>query len=131
MAYQFETYQNGFVIRLKDKVTFEEMEEFDNALYAHPKFDSHRFQIYDVLDADLSPIDTDEITMVAGTDFASSLTRGNVKVAIVVDNDYNKKLAESYINTSTSLNSSWIFKTFNQLEDAYQWAGLDFSELPK
>ncbi|MEH6528481.1 MAG: hypothetical protein V7718_00900 [Porticoccus sp.] len=81
----------------------------------------HKYQIINLLNADFSSIDQTKVVMPAATDWAASITRANIKVAMVAQEPLSIAFCQNYIAISQEMGSPWLFKLFSELKDAYQW----------
>ena len=122
MSYQLSYSERGFVIRFKGKVTVEELNEANGKIHGHAGFDYHRYQIIDLLEADLSSVTEDDTKEPAAIDAIASLRKWNVKVALVVLQNDTLKTVNTYVEQARPLTPTWKFQIFSTFEDALRWA---------
>lgn len=122
MSYLLTYKQNGFFLTHKGLITIDEIHEANGLIHGHEEFDSHRYQIINLLDADFSTINQNESKEPAATDLVASRIRSNIKVALVVREALAMNFCTLYISVSKQDGSSWVFEIFSELESALQWA---------
>ena len=124
MPYQL-TYENdGFLLVHTGIITIQEINESNGLIHGHPEFDSHRYQIVDLLEADFSEILLANANQPGATDWAASKTASNIQVAMVVEETNAKAFCEEYISTTKQLGSDWEFGLFPSREQARKWLDL-------
>jgi len=123
MAYDFSFKNNGFFVSHKGIITIDEISEANGLIHGHEYFDSHRYQIINLLQADFSEILQSRSKEPAATDWAASRYQSNVKVAIVAQEDKAVDFCKQYISESKQSGSPWDFKIFSDLEGALEWVG--------
>lgn len=121
MSYELSYNDRGFVIRFKGDVTIEELNDANGKIHGHAKFDYHRYQIVDLLDADLSSVSGEDAKVPAVTDYIASLRKWNVKVALVAVKSPALNAANNYAEQARQLTPTWKFKIFSTFEDALKW----------
>ncbi len=122
MAYDFSFKNNGFFVSHKGMITIDEISEANGRIHGHEYFDSHRYQIINLLQADFSEIDQSSSEEPAATDWVASRFQRNVKVAIVVLEDKAVDFCKQYIYESKNIDSPWVFELFADIKDALKWA---------
>ena len=123
MAYDIRFKNNGFVVFQSGLITIDEIEEVNNFIHGHENFDSHRYQIMHLLDADFSEIILDTSEEPAAMDWAGSLTQRKVKVAFVVQEPNAVDYCKQYISHSKDMESPWDFELFADMKGALKWVG--------
>ena len=121
LSYHVTYKNNGFFLRHEGFLTISELHEANGLIHGHEKFDYHKYQIINLLDADLSTINESKSTELAATDLAASKTQSNIKVALVVREAQAINFCKGYISKSMESGSPWDFELFPELEDALQW----------
>lgn len=117
------TYKNnGFLLTHKGLITINEIHEANGLIHGHEEFDSHKYQIINLLDADFSKINQSKSIEPAATDLVASKIRSNIKVAIVVREAKAINFCKLYVSESKQYGSPWDFEIFSELEAALQWA---------
>lgn len=122
MSYEFSYNERGFVLRFKGNVTIEELNEANGKIHGHAKFDYHRYQIIDLLEANLSSVTKEDAKEPAATDAIASLRKWNVKVVLVAIKSDAVKAAKNYVERAQRLAPTWKFEIFSNFEDALRWA---------
>ena len=121
MSYHISYKNNGLFLTHKELITIDEIHEANGVLHGHEKFDLHKYQIINLLDADFSAISQSKSIEPAATDLVASKTKSNIKVALVVREAKAINFCKLYISESKQLGSPWVFKIFSDLENALKW----------
>ena len=121
MPYRIEWSNENSVVSFSGNVSFQELREVGNAHYGDERFDAIKFIIIDFSDADLSQISTSHTNIVASVDSVSMEYKPELKMALVVKNDRQRELCESYIASSIGFQSSWSHAIFTNPEEAGKW----------
>lgn len=122
MPYDLNYIDSGFVAIFKGEVTIEELNEANGEIQGHSNFDDHNYQIVDLLAADLSTVTEEDTEFPAVTDSVASVSRWNVKVALVVTEEHALSIVNSYVRYAQQLTPRWQFAVFSTRGDALQWA---------
>ncbi len=122
MSYEIRWEEKGTFTCLYGVITIEELEEANGKLHGDARFDNHKYQIWNLLEADFGSITEEEIELVAATDMASSISVPQMKVAIFAVDHHTLKIVNHYIKWSLELNPSWHFKVCTNIEEAEKWA---------
>lgn len=72
MLYYLNYKNNGFFLTHKGLITIDEIHEANGLIHGHEEFDSHKYQIINLLDADFSTINQSESIEPAATDLVMS-----------------------------------------------------------
>ncbi len=112
----------GFTLCFKDKVMIDELNSANGAIHGHTEFDNHRYQIIDLLDADLSFVTEEDAEFPAVADSIASRTNWGVKVAFVVTDSYAVDIVNSYVTYARQLTPKWEFGVFATCDAALEWA---------
>lgn len=121
MAYQITYKERGSIVNCSGTLNIQEINEANGVLHGHESFDKHRYQIWNLLNADMSQITEEEMNEPAATDLAAGLSVFKMKVALVVRDNYAVKLCENYRNVVRELGSNWECQIFNSMNDAQKW----------
>lgn len=121
MAYRLQFKNNGFILEHTGLTTIEEINEINALVHGHESFDTHVYQIVNLLGADFSVINQETAEIPAATDQVASRGRAKVKIALVADEDAAIDFCNAYITESQEMGSLWTFKLFSQLSEAYKW----------
>ena len=123
MSYYISYKDNGFFLTHKDLITVDEIHEANGLIHGHEEFDSHKYQIVNLLDADFSTICQSKSKEPAATDLVASKTRSDIKVALVACEANAVSFCKLYISESKQRGSPWDFEIFSDLEAALEWCG--------
>jgi hypothetical protein len=121
MSYHISYKNNVLFLTHKELITIDEIHEANGILHGCEEFDSHKYQIINLLDADFSTISQSKSIEPAATDLVASKTKSNVKVALVVREVKAINFCRLYILESKQLGSPWDFEMFSNLEGALEW----------
>ena len=83
-------------------------------------YDCHTMVI-DLLKANMSSVDPEQLIMVVATDFGASKSNRRMKVAMLINDPAGVKTANHYIAQNILINSPWTFKIFSDRDSALQW----------
>ena len=109
MSYCLSYKNNGYFLTHKGQITIEEIHEANGLIHGHEEFDSHKYQIINLLDADFTTISKNKSNEPAATDLAASKTRPNVNVALVARETNAINFCKRYISESKQRGSQWDF----------------------
>ena len=87
MSYSLSYRDKGFFLTHKGVISIDEINEANGQIHGHEEFDSHKYQIIDLLNADFSEILLTKAKQPGATDSAASKTKGNIKVALLVEEE--------------------------------------------
>jgi len=102
-------------------VTAEEIEKANKEFYNDERSDRAKYQIVDATKISTVEWNDLEIVKTAAYDIGAGHVIKNLKVAYVAHNKEIVSKIEKYIEISKRLNSSWIFKGFDDFESAREW----------
>lgn len=122
MSYDITWNEDGTILRFNGITTIHHINSANEKLYADPRFDGHRYQVWDLLEADFSSITTEDIEGPAATDMGAAFSNPKMKVAIIANNKHTQNISFNYIDLSKALNSTWSFLICDTLEEAMKWA---------
>jgi len=123
MSYYLNYKNDGYFLTHKGLITIDEIHEANGLIHGHEEFDSHKYQVINLLDADFSTISQSKSKEPAITDLVASKTRPNVNVALVARETYAINFCKRYISESKQRGSQWDFEIFSDLIDALEWCG--------
>ena len=121
MAHTFQYLKNGYHLQFSGAISMKELELANAKIHEHEEFDTHRFQLFSFLNADLSLVTEEGSESLAAADFGSSLSRGNVKIALVAKEKTTINLCKEYQKVTEKLQSSWKVRIFSELQQAHAW----------
>jgi len=121
MAFDLIFRDGGFYILHSGQVTLDEINEVNGLIHGDPRFDEHRFQVIDLLDADFAGVRLQDSRIPAATDYAASRSRETVKVAILATDETAIRFCRQYVDTAERMGSRWSFRFFEDRDDADAW----------
>ena len=121
MPYYLNYKNDGFYIAHKGLITIDEIHEANGLIHGHEEFDSHKYQVINLLDADFSTISQSKSKEPAVTDLVASEIRPIVNVALVARETNAINFCKSYISESKQRGSQWGFEIFSDLTAALEW----------
>lgn len=122
MSYTFHWENDGYMVTLTGKSSVEEINEANGALQGDYRFDAHKYQIWNQLEADLSSVDIRGASEPASIDGVASSYRPKIKIALVTKEDNAIEFAKEYIVQSKIFNPTWVIQIFDNMDDATKWA---------
>lgn len=122
MPYDIAWNEDGTVLHLSGVTTIHHINEANGKLYADPRFDNHKYQIWDLSDADFTDISKEDIEEAAGTDKGAAFSIPRMKVAFIAKDTHTINITRYYIALSKKLNSTWTFLLCDTFEEAMKWA---------
>ena len=121
MKVDLQYIDNGFIAKFWGKISVSDILNVNNLIYGREEFDSHKFQVFDFSEADLTDITHKRSEEPAATDNIASQYSPDVKVATVATESHAIEFTQRYIDESIRFGSPWQFKIFNNLDDALNW----------
>ena len=108
-------------------VSFDELRAIGAAHYGDGRFDRINYVLVDFRHANLAEITLDKPTVLASIDSTAVVYNPNIKIAFVIENEYQRQLCEKYIFQSTRFQSPWCHRIFSDRASAKAWceAGKD------
>lgn len=126
MSYELSYSENGFLVHFEGSISIDELNRANGEIQGHDDFDYHKYQIIDLLDANLSSVTEEDTEFPAITDsVASKTTNYSVKVAFIVKESYALSIVNSYLQYSRQLVPKWKFGVFSTRNGALKWVKLD------
>lgn len=121
MAYRLTYKDKTFLLVHTGMISIGEINESNGVIHGHEKFDSHKYQIVDLLNADFSEMSLTMARQPGATDSAASKTKTNIKVALLVEEEKAIKFCNEYISIAKKMGSNWSFELFTNMELALKW----------
>ena len=121
MPYELNWKDNGCIIILTGNSSIEEINKSNGEIQGDYRFDTHKYQIWNHLDADLSAIISDEASIPASIDSIAAKYVPGIKVALVIQEKNAVNFANYYIEKSKEFGSTWEVKLFDNMENTVQW----------
>ncbi len=122
MPYTLIYRDNGFFAKHSGVITIDEINEANGKIHGHVDFDSHKFQVINLLEADLTHLHASLARIPGAIDSAGSRVNSHVKVALIAVDYISIQFCLEYINTARRLKSSWEFLIFSNEKEAILWA---------
>jgi hypothetical protein len=121
MAYEFEWSADGVLVTMTGEVDIKELNEANGKLHGDPRFDSMRYQVWDLLAASLGGITRREIEQPSAIDLVAARMNTRVKVALVTVKPHDIALCEHYAGRSMVQGTTWEIRIFPELAAAWAW----------
>jgi hypothetical protein len=121
VAHDITWEKKGVTVCLLGEIDIHEINKANGELHGDSRFDEHKFQIRNFLEADLSSIPVKQAAYLAAIDLAASRYAKEVKVAIVTKNKHSIEFSKKYIERSKKLSIPWQFSLFDCMGDAIKW----------
>ncbi len=121
MAYQITYSDRGSIVECSGVFTMQDLHKANGALHGHERFEKHTYQIWNLLNADLSQITEEEMIEPAATDHAAELSVPKMKVALIVRDAHAAKLCESYRENIAEFGTMWKCQLFDSMNEAQEW----------
>ena len=122
MSYKIDYRDGGYIARFEGDITIDEINLANGEVHGHENFDVHRYQVINLLEANLVAVTEDDVLIPAAINYVASKTRKNVKMAIVANQSYTVTLAKHFVSSAGDMSLPWQVKVFSELESALKWA---------
>ncbi len=122
MSYRLDYDDRGFIASFFGKTTIDDLNRCNGEIQGHADFDTHRYQIIDLRQANLSVVTFGETQEPASIDAVASETNHQVRLALVPANAYDDEICREFANQSIQFGSPWTYRIFHSFEEALQWA---------
>lgn len=113
--------KEGVVTTFFGSITIEEVFTADKEFYGDPRSDLSKYQITDFSGITPESINDADIQTIAALDAGASMSIPSLKVALVTNDQHVKSLCQKYIDFSRLLNSTWMFKICEDMQNAREW----------
>ena len=125
MSYETTWEEKGICWTYSGTLTSREILASNIEFYSDARSDNASYEIVDLIN--IKGINFDENTMqeLAAVDHAQSVSTENLKIAFVCNSSEIMEFIEEYIKQSLQLQSTWSFRTFDNINDARAWALLN------
>jgi len=117
--YSIDWIGNNVIVRMKEEVSFHDIDAVDGLLYGDPRYEKMTFQIFDLTSVDVFNVTEQEMQVIGVLDKNSSLWNKKMKVALVSKNESIIKLIGTYIEVMQS--TEWKVQIFPNLDEAEKW----------
>ena len=122
MPYELIYEDRGFIICFFGNISINDLNQGNDDIQGHEKFDSHRYQIVDLRKANLTGIALEETEVPATTDYFASFTNASVRIAMVVSDVIGSTVCREFIHHSITIGSPWEYGVFHDYDEALMWA---------
>lgn len=122
MPYSSNWEHNGVYRRYSGMVSGVELIEASLDMYADSRFDEINYLIADFSQVDGFNISMEEVEKLAHFNTAAAKTNGNIKTALVINDESAKSLVSIYDIVTEANNSPWENKVFSSIDEARHWA---------
>ena len=119
MTFNINWDKKGVYLKFRGVFTPQDLIDANNYVLSNANFESIKYQIFDFLHIDEFEITSLDITIVATMDKSQTETTEEMKIAILTQNDYVKKIVSEYDQFMEG--SSWETQIFETIETAKAW----------
>jgi hypothetical protein len=119
MSYILAWEERGVYSKFSGIVSGAELMQCNRDIYGDVRFDTIKYQLFDMLDTTGLAIDALDVRKVAACDNAAAITNPNVKCALVAINENAHILSEVY--QSGISESPWEGLSFITIQEARAW----------
>lgn len=124
MSYRNIWMQNCYIAEFSGIVSYDDLLNVNGQFFGDKRSDSIDFiLVYFSGVHELSLSDFD-LAKIAGIDFGGSLSVKHIKMALVYDDEDQKRVFDKYIECREKYPISWAIKTFSSIDDAFEWTDL-------
>lgn len=113
MAYKYEWHSDGFIVKLWDTLSIDEIIYVNSQWKDAEIIDTIKWQIWDFTNADLQYIFQSD-----AQDPKVTLSIDYMHVGLVAKDNYSKMLLNTYASRSKELGSKWDIHLFDTIEEA-------------
>ncbi len=121
MTYHITWNEKGVILNLLGEINIQEINEANGIIQGDARLEDLKYQIWDLLEADLSPISKIQVEVPAAIDLAASKSVLKMKVAFIAQESHSVEVCQHYIKESKDLGSPWEFGLFNCMGNAMEW----------
>lgn len=121
MPYRMSYVDDGFILTFRGNVTIRELNQANSAIHEHPDFSIHKYQIINLLGADLSSVTESDGKVPALLDSIAAKRNENVRVALVAQGAHSMQVVDGYVCVAQTRIPKWKLKVFSTFEDALAW----------
>lgn len=120
MTFNINWDKKGVYIKFRGVVTAQDLIDANNYVISNANFELINYQIFDFLTIENFKITSYDINIIGVMDKSQTDFKKEMKVAIITEDDYVKKITSEYDQIMSG--SNWITKTFSTFEDAKAWS---------
>lgn len=130
MPYHFQYNEGGFYLTHTGLVKLSEINEANGLIHGHSEFDTHDFQLINLLGADFSDLGQSDAKIPGAIDAVASRMRSDVKVAILAIDHHTLCFCNEYIKAAKHYGSTWSFMLFEDPAEALEWLEIEVRAYP-
>ena len=119
MSYHINWESDCVTINWECKISLEENIEANGVIYGDKRFDQIRYQVSNLLNANLSQMLIKNIKVVGELDKQSSIWNKRLQVVHIATDSHTLKLIDYWEQLMQG--SGWSFKTFSTINEAEKW----------
>jgi len=119
MSYKINWQGSNPIITFEGTVTSADIIEVDNILYGDVRFDSMRFQLFDISEIANVVFKDEEVKLIGVLDKTASRWNNHVRVGVVTNHPEVIKLNQTYKESIEGTN--WEIKWFETYKETYKW----------
>lgn len=119
MSYHINWESDCVTINWEGKISLEENIEANGVIYGDKRFDQIRYQVSNLLNANLSQMLIKNIKVVGELDKQSSIWNKRLQVVHIATDSHTLKLIDYWEQLMQG--SGWSFKTFSTINEAEKW----------
>lgn len=108
-------------VTLNGHVSFKELKAIGAVHYGDGRFDGIKYVVVDFRCANLTEITPDKPKILASIDSTAVVYNSNLKIAFIIENEYQRQLCEKYVADSVGFQSSWSHGIFSNMTSAKAW----------
>jgi hypothetical protein len=114
---------HGIVWEYYGDVTGDEIDKENEAFFRDERRHRARYQIIDATGVTSTDWNARDVHLITAKDFSANREVRDLKLAFIVSHPDFVALVDEYIALSRDLDSSWVFRRFEDLETARAWLG--------
>lgn len=122
MSYKLVYKDNGFIIAFFGDISIKELNKGNGDIHGHYEFDTHRYQIVDLREANLSDVSMEDTLEPAAMDVVASATNTSVRIALVASDTHSFNICKEFADHSKEMGSPWGYGVFYDYNEALEWA---------
>lgn len=122
MKYTIQWEPEGTIVTFNGVIDMNDIMSANYVVNGDERYYTHSYTVWDFTNCDLSRIHSSDIMRPVAIDIGASRSLSELRVALVVNDDYSLKIAQLYIDKCISIGLPWQFAIFDKLSDAYEWS---------
>lgn len=122
MPYEVRWTSQGAIEKFSGVLTWKDIYDADKILYGDYRFDAIKYLLVDFMQVEQTLLDAEHVSMVANLDFAATIYKRHLRMAIACALPPLLSQSQAYIGQSKTMGSAWDIRYFNDLPSAEAWA---------